>query len=82
MQINEERARFELEKNGSLAYADFERSGDVLKILYVFSPPELRGTGAAGELMQQIADYAHAQHLDIVPICGYAAAWLKKHRRS
>jgi len=46
---------------------------------YVFSPPELRGAGTAGRLMQGVADEARTRNLKITPLCGYAAAWLKRH---
>ncbi len=72
-------SRFELERAGHLAYADYGIDGDILVIRFVFAPEELRGTGAAGDLMAAIVDHAMAQNLKIRPICGYAAAWLRKH---
>jgi predicted GNAT family acetyltransferase len=48
----------------------------------VESPPSLRGTGAAGRLMQGVTELARAQNLRIVPICSYAAAWMRRHRDS
>lgn len=77
---NSARSRFELSRDGHVAFADYALSGQTLTIRYVEAPPALRGTGAAGELMQHIADKAKAEHLNIVPICGYAAAWLRKHK--
>lgn len=80
--VNNEDHRFELEVNGSTAFADYKRDGDTLYIKYVESPIPLRGTGAAGNLMQEIVGVAKNENLKIVPICGYAAAWLKKHKIS
>ncbi len=76
---NTAQSRFELDKNGAIAYADYRREGDTLVIPYVYAPPELRGTGAAGELMGLVAEQARRENLKIVPICGYAAAWLHRH---
>lgn len=70
--------RYEMEEAGGTAYADYRRTGDRLYLDYVFSPPELRGTGAAGRLMAAVAADAREKGLRITPICGYAAAWLKR----
>lgn len=77
---NVEKARFELAEQGHTAYADYKIDGQVLHIKYVFSPSELRGQGTAGRLMQGITSYAQAEKLKILPICGYAASWLRKHK--
>jgi len=45
----------------------------------VFSPPSLRGTGAAGKLMKAIMSAADSEGLSVTPICGYAAAWIRKN---
>lgn len=71
--------RFELVEQGLTAYADYRLAPDRLIIDYVFSPPALRGAGTAGRLMQGVADAARARNLKITPLCGYAAAWLKRH---
>ena len=71
--------RFELIEQGQTAYADYRRTPGRLVIDYVFSPPALRGAGAAGRLMQGVVEAARAENLKITPLCGYAAAWLKRH---
>ena len=77
---NAEKNRFELKQDGSMATADYRVEGTTLFIDYVESPEELRGTGAAGKLMQHIVDFASKNNLEIKPICGYAASWLTKHK--
>ena len=76
---NKTLSRFELARNGHLAYADYHVEQNVLNIRFVFAPEELRGSGTAGDLMAGILDYALAKNLKIRPICGYAASWLRKH---
>ncbi len=73
--------RFELPLNGEVAYADYHIEGDVLFIDYVFAPPALRGTGAAGKVMEGMVAMAKDKDLSITPICGYAASWLKRHEK-
>lgn len=77
---NPERSRFELEEDGHVAFANYRREGDVLVIPHVEAPPELRGGGAAGRLMQGVMETVRAQGLKVVPTCGYAAAWIKRHK--
>lgn len=79
MTDNIRKSRFELVESGETAYADYRREDGVLTIKYVFAPETLRGTGAAGRLMNDIAAYARDENLKIVPLCGYAASWLRRH---
>jgi predicted GNAT family acetyltransferase len=74
------RSRYELEIDGQIVFANYRRDGTTLSILHVEAPPKLRGTGAASRLMQGIAETARATGAKIVPLCGYAAAWLRRHR--
>ncbi len=74
------RSRFELEVDGAVAYADYRRQPGTLVIAYVYAPPVLRGTGTADRLMRAVAGTARAEGRQIVPLCGYAAAWLRRHR--
>lgn len=77
---NKEFSRFELEIDGHVTFATYLLEGKILTIDYVFAPEELRGTGAAGKLMGEVAEFAKKENLKIIPICGYAAVWLKKHK--
>lgn len=72
--------RYELHENGHIVYANCRESDGVLYIDYVEAPHELRGTGAAGRLMQGLSDIADEKDLKMIPICGYAASWLGRHR--
>ena len=76
---NKQAGRFELEENGLLAWAEYRVQGGKILIPHVEADPPLRGTGAAGRLMQEIVDYARAHQLTIVPRCSYARAWFARH---
>ena len=71
-------ARYEMDEEGLTSYADYRLQGDRMYLDYVFSPVPLRGTGASGRLMAALAADARAKRLKITPICGYAAAWLRR----
>lgn len=72
------RSRYEMDEQGQTSWADYRLSGGRLFLDHVESPPGLRGTGAAGRLMAALAADVRAQGLRITPICGYAAAWLRR----
>jgi hypothetical protein len=76
---NAAKSRFELVEDGQTAFADYRRQGAVLVIPHVESPHALRGKGTAGRLMEGVVALARAEGAKIVPICAYAAAWLKRH---
>jgi uncharacterized protein len=73
--------RFEYKAGDSIATADYRREGETLYIDYVEAPPELRGTGAAGRLMQEIMAFAAQEKLRVIPICSYAAHWITRNRK-
>jgi predicted GNAT family acetyltransferase len=76
---NPAKSRYELEVDGRLAFADYQRSGHRLIIPHVEADPALRGTGAAARLMVKIAETARSEGMKIVPLCSYAAAWLRRN---
>jgi uncharacterized protein len=75
---NRDLSRYEMDEAGLTSYADYRLQDDRLYLDYVFAPPSLRGTGASGRLMGALAADARDRGLKITPICGYAAAWLKR----
>lgn len=77
---NPAKSRFELAEGGHVAFATYRRDGATLVIPHVEAPPALRGSGAAGRLMQGVMEIARAENLRVVPTCGYAAAWIKRHK--
>ncbi len=77
---NPAQSRYELDVDGRIVFANYRRQGSTLYIPYVEAPPSLRGTGAAGRLMQGVMDIARAEKLKVVPICGYASMWIRRHR--
>ena len=71
--------RFELTEEGKLAFAEYRVEGDGMVIPYVEADPGLRGKGTAGRLMTAVLDEARARELKVTPICGYAAAFIRRH---
>ncbi len=71
--------RFEWDEQGHTAFASYRLADAQLVIPHVEAPVALRGTGAAGRLMEAIAAHAKERQLKVVPLCGYAAAWFRRH---
>ena len=71
-------ARYEMDEQGLTSWADYRREGSRLYVDHVEAPLPLRGTGASGRLMAALSADARAKGLTITPICGYAAAWLRR----
>lgn len=72
-------SRYELEVDGQIVFGDYRRQGDVLAVTHVEAPHALRGSGAAGRFMQGLMDTARAEGFKVRPLCGYAAAWIRRH---
>jgi predicted GNAT family acetyltransferase len=76
---NKEESRFEREENGLLVWAEYRVRNGQYVIPHVEAEPPLRGTGAAGRLMQEIVDHARANQWVVAPRCSYARIWFARH---
>lgn len=77
---NPQHQRFELEEAGHVAFADYRRKDGVLVIPHVEAPIALRGTGAAGRLMEGMLALVRERGEKVVPVCSYAAAYMQQHQ--
>ncbi|UVT20008.1 MAG: N-acetyltransferase [Nitrospira sp.] len=75
---NEPEKRYEM-PFGNLVYANVRKDKNTLDIDYAFAPQELPGKGVAGEFMSKLMEVVRAEKLKAVPLCGYAASWLRRH---
>ena len=71
--------RFEWTESGLTAFSDYCRQGEAYVLPHVEAPIALRGSGAAGRLMQAIVEHARLNGLKLIPSCPYADAWFKRH---
>jgi predicted GNAT family acetyltransferase len=70
--------RFELPVDGQIAFADYRLQPGRLVITHVEAPPNLRGKGVAGRLMQGMLDQVRAARLKVLPLCPYARSWMQR----
>jgi predicted GNAT family acetyltransferase len=78
---NAERSRYEMTEDGRLAWADYYRNGDVVILPHVEADPALRGTGAAGRLMEGVLSQVRAEGLKVRPVCSYAVAYIRRNKQ-
>jgi uncharacterized protein len=71
--------RFELERNGQIAFLEYNLAGPVLQLIHTEVPTALQGTGLASELAQSALDWAREHRLKVDVVCESVAAFIKKH---
>lgn len=76
---NEAEHRFETWLDGYLSKLDYIQDGKNFVITHVGVHPELRGQGVAGKIVQVSLEYARERSLRVVPMCSYAAAYIRRH---
>ena len=76
---NPAESRFEIQVDGHLAVLDYTDEGGTLVILHVGVPHEFRGQGVAGVITKAGLEYAKSKSLRVIPLCSYAAAYIRRH---
>ena len=71
--------RFEVWIDGHLSKLDYIQDGKNFVITHVGVHPDLRGQGVAGKITQAGLDYAKAHSLRVIPMCSYAAAYIRRN---
>lgn len=71
--------RFELERDGQVAYLEYTIAGHVLALLHSEIPQPLRGSGIASTLAKTALDWARDHHMKVDVVCPFVAAYLENH---
>jgi predicted GNAT family acetyltransferase len=71
--------RFELERDGHIAYLEYTLAGDVLELVHTEVPEALRGRGMAAELAKTALDWARENHKKVDIVCPFAADYIANH---
>jgi predicted GNAT family acetyltransferase len=71
--------RFELEREGHLAYLEYNLAGKVLQLIHTEVPEAARGKGMASALAQSALEWAREHAVKVDVVCPSVAAYLKKH---
>ena len=76
---NESEKHFEVLINGLPSKLDYIEDEDTFVITHVGVHPDLRGQGVAGKLTQFALEYAKGNSLRVIPMCAYAAAYIRRN---
>lgn len=76
---NSGESRFEATVDGYPSKLDYILDGKNFVITHVGVHPELRGQGVAGKIVEVSLAYARDNALRVIPMCSYAAAFMRRH---
>lgn len=76
---NPAKHRFETTVEGHKAFIDYKLRPGVMTVLHTEVPQELQGQGIAGIMTRYALKHIADNNLQLVPICPYMRAFLKKH---
>lgn len=71
--------RFEIERQGKVAYLEYTLAGKILQLIHSEVPEALRGQGLGSELAHSALELAREQGLKVDVVCPSVAEYLKKH---
>jgi predicted GNAT family acetyltransferase len=76
---NEANRTFEVEVDGLLSKLDYIQDGKNFVITHVGVHPELRNQGLAAKIVEAGLAYARQNSLRVIPMCSYAAAFIRRN---
>lgn len=81
VQNNPEKNRYEVFEDGQLAgFAEYMLSNGLVTFTHTEVDPAFEGKGLASQLVQFAMDDVRATgERQVLPICPYVTAWLKRH---
>jgi predicted GNAT family acetyltransferase len=79
---NPQAQRFELIVDSETAVLEYQRTPNSLVLVHTEVPAALRGRHVADVLAQAAIDRAHAEKLQVVAVCPFVRAYLRRHPES
>ncbi len=76
---NKAQSRFELDVEGTVAFANYRRTPDTVIITHTETPRDLRGRGIASELVRGALELIRADGSKVVAGCGFVVDYLQKN---
>ena len=71
--------RFEIERDGEVAYLEYSLSGNVLELTHTEVPKKLRQMGLASSLAENALDWARELNLKVDIVCSSVREYVSKH---
>jgi predicted GNAT family acetyltransferase len=76
---NKAKSRFELDVEGTIAFANYRLAREAVIITHTETPRALRGHGVASELVRGALELIRADGSKVVAGCGFVVDYLNKH---
>jgi uncharacterized protein len=74
-----ERHRFELEREGGVAFSAYQRAPGVITVTHTEVPEVFRGQGVGSALARGVLDHVRASGDRLVAQCPFIASYIKSH---
>src|SRR5260370_23422662 len=71
--------RFEIEKDGAVAYLEYNWNGQVLELIHTEVPQVMHGSGTAAELVKFALNWAIEKKAKVDIICPFVAGYVARH---
>jgi predicted GNAT family acetyltransferase len=62
-----------------VGFIRYRREPGAVALVHTDVDPDLEGTGAASELVEQALDDVRRHGLNVIPICPYVRSWIDRH---
>ena len=80
VKLNNEKNRFELDVEGSIALIEFEKlEPNILDLIHTEVPEALSGKGVASKLVLGALNYIRSNNLKLIPSCSFVKSYMDKH---
>jgi predicted GNAT family acetyltransferase len=76
---NKAQSRFELDVEGTMAFANYRATPQAIIIIHTETPATLRGRGIASELVKGALELIRADGRRVIAGCGFVVDYLRKH---
>jgi uncharacterized protein len=76
---NKAQSRFELDVEGTTAFANYRATPQAIIITHTETPAALRGRGIASELVKAALELIRADGRRVIAGCGFVVDYLRKH---
>jgi uncharacterized protein len=71
--------RFEIERNGEVAYLEYSLSGDILELIHTEIPEKIRHMGLAATLAESALQWAREHNLKVDIVCPTVREYVSRH---
>jgi predicted GNAT family acetyltransferase len=73
--------RFELHSGELMARLDYRLENRTIVLVHTEVPAEFAGLGVGAKLVKAALEYARQSGLAVVPLCSFAAAYLRRNKQ-